>query len=135
MNAADSEIRSRYLALALDARKIVDVLIRFVESEQRHPSLDKAVNEAIEALTSVTKGLGGVQVHSGLAFEEYEQVLTIDEVRSSDDLKTVISDLARIIAPEGKEALQAAMRVLEFFFAVESRALQYYNRPPVMAAY
>ena len=136
MNAADSEIRSRYLALALDARRLMDVLIPFVDSGKRNESLDTAVREAIGALTSVTEGAGTNVVHSNLAFDEYEQVRTIDEIKNQEGRKTVISDLERIVGPDtGKPQRQAAMRVLEFFFAVESRALQYYNHPPAIASY
>jgi hypothetical protein len=137
LNAADSEIRSRYLALALDARRIMDALIPFVESGQRSESLETSVREAIDALTSVTEGTGTNVVHSNLAFDEYEQVLTLDEIKNQEDRKTVISDLVQIAGPDngGEAQRQAAMRVLEFFFAVESRALQYYNRPPAIASF
>jgi len=139
MNAVDSEIRSRYLALALDARRILDVLIPLVESGRRNESLDNAIKEAIGALTSVTEGPGANTVHSSLAFDEYEQVLTIDEIKDEfkgeEGLKTVIGDLERIVTPECEAQREAAMRVLEFFFAVESRALQYYSRPPAVASY
>lgn len=135
MNAADSEIRSRYLALALDARRMLDALIPFVDSGQRSPLLDTAVNDAIEALTSVTEGTGTRAVRSKLAFDEYEQVLTIDEIKSQEERKEIIKDLQRIASLHGTAPDQhAAMQVLEFFFAVESRALRYYNQPPVMVS-
>jgi hypothetical protein len=136
MSTADSEIRSRYLALALDARRILDALVPFAESRQRSDTLDSAVGDAIDALTSVTEGTGANVVHSNLAFDEYEQVLTLDEIKNQEERRTVISDLRLVLAPDGGDAqLAAAIRVLEFFFAVESRALQYYNRPPAMAYY
>jgi hypothetical protein len=136
MNAGDSEIRSRYLALALDARRILDVLVPFVESGERNDSLDSAIKEAIVALNSVAEGAVVGTVHSNLAFDEYEQVLTIDEIKNQEDRKTVVRDLERITGLQDSEAQrQAALRVLEFFFAVESRALQYYNRPPAIATY
>jgi hypothetical protein len=136
VNAADSAIRSRYLALALDARRILDALVPFVDSGHRSESLNTAVREAIEALTSTTAGIRANPVHSNLAFDEYEQVLTLDEIKSQEDRKTIINDLETIAAPNGDEIQgQAAMRVLEFFFAVESRALQHYNRPPAIASY
>ncbi len=136
MNAADSEIRSRYLALALDARRILDALVPFAESGQLTDRLKMAVAEAIDALTSVTEGTGASVVHSNLAFDEYEQVLTLDEIKNQEERKTVISDLKRILGSDsGQAQREAAIRVLEFFFAVESRARQYYNRPPAMASY
>jgi len=136
MNAADSEVRSRYLALALDARRVMDVLIPFVDSGKRNESLDVAVKEAIDALSGVTGAPGTSAVRSNLAFDEYEQVLTIDEVKSKEERKEVIADLQRVANPQDSDTeRKAAMRVLEFFFAVESRALQHYDRPPAMASY
>jgi len=135
MSAADSEIRSRYLALALDARRVMEALMPFVESGKRGESLNQAVKDAIDALTSVTEGLSA-NVHSNLAFGEYEQALTIDEVKSKNDRVAIIHDL-QIIGGSDRADVQraAARRVLEFFFAVESRALQYYNRPPALPSY
>jgi hypothetical protein len=75
-------------------------------------------------------------VRSNLAFDEYEQVLTLNEVKDEEERKEVIVDLERIANPGSNTAQrEAAMRVLEFFFAVESRALQHYDRPPEMASY
>jgi hypothetical protein len=114
----------------------MDVLIPFVDSGKRNESLDVAVQEAINGLNSVTAGASTSAVRSNLAFDEYEQVLTINEVKDQDERKKVISDLERIAArPDSSKAQrEAATRVLEFFFAVESRALQHYNRPPAMAS-
>ena len=93
MNAAIREVRSRYLALALDARRVMDVLIPFVDSGKRNESLDVAVKEAIDALSGVTGAPGVSAVRSNLAFDEYEQVLTIDEVKGKEERKEVIADL------------------------------------------
>src|ERR1039457_3368448 len=120
MTTADSDIRSRYLALALDARRIMDALLPFVESAKRDERLDTSVKEAIDALNSVSEGSGVNTVHSSLAFDEYEQVLTLDEIKNQEDRKTVIRDLEQIAAVQtgGPQQVQAAMRVLEFFFAL-----------------
>jgi hypothetical protein len=135
MNASDSEVRSRYLALALDARRLMDVLIPFADSGERNESLDRAVKDAIDALSSVSGSSVARTVRSNLAFDEYEQVLTINEVKGQEERREIISDLQRIAQPkDGEEQQEAAMRVLEFFFAVESRALQHYDRPPAMAS-
>lgn len=133
MTAVDSEIRARYLALALDARRILDVLVPFVESGERNAALDTSVKQAMDALNSM-KVVGGA-IHSSFAFDEYEQALTLDEVRNQDDRQGIIDDLAKITGDEVHDAKAAALRVLQFFFALESRALQHYNRPPAFAAY
>ncbi len=135
MTTADSDIRSRYLALALDARKMIDALIPFVESRERPPKLNNLLGAATRALDSVAQHGTANAVHSDLAFNEYEQVLTLEQIRSVDDRRAIVEDLGLIATP-GYSPLheQAAMRVLEFFFALESRALQYYNRPPSVRA-
>ena len=136
MNAGDSDIRSRYLALALDARRIMDALVPFAETGQRNQFFETAVQEAISALAAVTEGTGANAVRSSLAFDEYEQVLTLDEIKNQQERRAVVSDLQRLAAADDREAQhEAAMRVLEFFFAVESRALYYYSRPPAMPSY
>jgi hypothetical protein len=134
MQNVDSETRSRYLALALDARKILDSLVRFVELGERTIALDTFVKKAIQSLDSVTQRGIASAVHSDLAFAQYEQVLTLDEIGNEEERKAVIDDLKRIIESEhSDEQKDAAVRVLEFFFALESRALQYYYRPPVVS--
>ena len=126
---ADSEVRSRYLALALDARKVIDALIPFVEYDRRDQALDTSVNETILALNSVGEDVVNA-VHGTLAFDEYEQVLTLDEIKTQQDRRAVIQDLEQIVSPgDPNIKKEAAMRVLQFFFALESRALQYYSRP------
>jgi hypothetical protein len=59
--------------------------------------------------------------HNKLAFEHYEQVLMLEEIRPSKDRGELINDLSK--------KKETAYRVIEFFFAVETRALQYYARP------
>lgn len=133
---ADSEIRSRYLALALDARRIMDVLVPFAESGQVGEALDTSVKDVIGALHSLGETADVNAVRSTLAFDEYEQVLTVEEVKTREDRKAVIHDLETILAPnEAEEKRKAAIRVLQFLFALESRALQHYNRSPATSAY
>jgi hypothetical protein len=138
MTGGDSESRSQYLALALDARKVLDVLIAFLETGQSTEQLNASVEDAIHALESVARpGIvttGGV--HSHLAFDDYEQAKTLDEIRTEDERRKIIEDLQGIGAGTSPgERQAAALRVLEFFFAVESRALQYYTEPPSFAAF
>jgi hypothetical protein len=137
MIAGNSEIRSRYLALALDARRIMDALLPFIESAHRDECLDASVKEAIDALNAISESPGATAVHSNLAFSEYEQVQTLDEIKNQQERKSVIDDLEQIASsPEAEpQQIEAAMRVLRFFFALESRALQHYNRPPAIPAY
>ena len=94
---ADSEIRSRYLALALDARRIMDVLVPFAENGQVDQALDASVRDVIGALHSLGETADINPVRSSLAFDEYEQVLTVEEVKPREDRKAVIQDLQTIL--------------------------------------
>jgi len=50
---ADTEVRSRYLALALDARKIIDPLLSYYETGEKSGLLTESVQEAAESLRSI----------------------------------------------------------------------------------
>ena len=131
---AETEVRSRYLALALDARKIIDPLINYFETGESTGLLVESVQEAADSLRSIVDPAQfSHPTHSKLAFEHYEQVIMLEEVRPSKDRGDLINDLNALLQPAGdvSEKKKAAYRVTEFFFAVETRALQYYARPPI----
>jgi|ERR1035438_6726415 hypothetical protein len=130
---AETEVRSRYLALALDARKIIDPLMNYFETGESTGLLVESVQEASESLRSIVDPTELSQpTHSKLAFEHYEQVLMLEEIRPRKDRGELISDLNALVQPAGDDLKkkEAAYRVIEFFYAVETRALQYYSRPP-----
>ena len=56
--SSDSDVRSRYLALALDARKLIDVLIAFVDRGERREGFDKCLQEVIDSLNPSAGGCG-----------------------------------------------------------------------------
>jgi len=129
---ADMEVRSRYLALALDARKVIDPLVSYLETGESTGQLRESVQEAAESLKSIVDS-GQLSTHSKLAFEHYEQVLMLEEVRPSKHRGELLNDLNTLLLPADDVSVkkEAAYRVIEFFFAVETRALQYYARPPI----
>ena len=130
----DTEVRSRYLALALDARKVIDPLVSYFETGEITDRLIESVQEAAESLKSIVDPAYFLNpTHSRLAFEHYEQVVTLEEVRPSKDRGELLNDLNSLLQPADDFAnkKEAAYRVIEFFFAVETRALQYYARPPI----
>jgi hypothetical protein len=129
---ADTEVRSRYLALALDARKVIDPLMTYFETGESTAPLLESVQDAAESLKSIVDP-AQFSTHSKLAFEHYEQVLMLEEVRPSKDRGALLDDLNTLLLPASHASTkkEAAYRVIEFFFAVETRALQYYARPPI----
>jgi hypothetical protein len=130
---AETEVRSRYLALALDARKVIDPLMNYFETGKSTAPLIESVQEAAESLQSIDDPIRFSQpTHSKLAFEHYEQVLMLEEIRPSKDRGELINDLNALLADsDDLKKKEAAYRLIEFFFAVETRALQYYSRPPI----
>lgn len=131
---AETEVRYRYLALALDARKIIDPLMTYFETGESTGLLTESVREAAESLGSIVNPAQFSQpTYSKLAFEHYEQVLMLEEIRPSKDRGELINDLNALLQPTGDDLKKkdAAYRVIEFFFAVETRALHYYTRVPV----
>jgi hypothetical protein len=130
---ADTEVRSRYLELALDARKVIDPLMTYFETGESTAPLLESVQDAAESLRSIVHP-AQFSAHSKLAFEHYEQVLMLEEVRPSKDRGALLADLNTLLLPanDASAKKQAAYRVIEFFFAVETRALQYYARPPIV---
>ena len=132
---AETEVRSRYLALALDARKIIDRLMNYYETGESTGLLMESVLEAAQSLQSIVDPAQFSHPSvSRLAFEHYEQVVTLEQVRRWKDQEDVIKDLYAVLQPVGdpNEKKDAAYRAIQFFFEVETRALQYYARPPIV---
>jgi hypothetical protein len=116
----------------LDARKVIDPLMAYFETGESTGLLQESVQAAAESLRSIVDP-AQFSTHSKLAFEHYEQVLMLEQVRPSKDRGELLNDLNTLLLPAGDVAMkkEAAYRVIEFFFAVETRALQYYARPPI----
>jgi len=92
------------------------------------------VQEAVESLRSIRDGSQLSQsTRSHLAFDHFEQIATLDQVRARKDREELIRDLLTIDDANAKapDIDDSARRAINFFFAVETRALQYYNRPPL----
>ncbi len=129
----DTSNRSRYLLLALDARKVIDALVGFVDTGRRGSDLDKILKNAMESLKSVGRGGNVFEAsRNRLAFGHYEQVRTVEEVRGVDDREGVIAGLSAVLDQSGppEKQQQLALEALEFFHALEGRALQHYSHPP-----
>ena len=130
---ADAEVRDRYLSLALDARRIIDDLIVFVEEGRRPEDFQTRLQDAVESLRRA-KGEGNIfaPVRNNLPLEHYEQIRTVEEVSESaaaqpniiDNLSSILDESAAIETQRDK-----AFSAIEFFYALERRALHHYNQP------
>jgi len=127
--SSESEVRSRYLALALDARKVIDALIVFVDQDTRPEGLDQSLEEVIESLQAKKEQVFSPQ-RNRLAFSEYyEQVRTVGmTVNRADIIEKLESVKASQASPEKQN--QDAFDAIRLLSAIESRALYYYRPQP-----
>jgi len=127
--SSESEVRSRYLALALDARKVIDSLIVFVDQEKREEGLNESLRDVIDSLQLSRENIFS-PLRNRLAFSEYyEQARTVRESLNSavivEKLETVRAGQATI-----EKQKQDAFDAIQLLSAVESRALYYYRPQP-----
>jgi hypothetical protein len=127
---SESEVRSRYLALALDARKVIDTLIVFVDREEREEGLNQSLQDVIESLQAKKEDIFS-PLRNRLAFSEYyEQVQAVGEALTNraeivEKLETVKANQATL-----EKQKQDAFDAIKLLSAVESRALYYYRPQP-----
>jgi hypothetical protein len=124
--SSESEVRSRYLALALDARKVIDALIVFVDKEEREEGLDQSLQEVIASLQAKREDIFSPLRSLGFS-EYYEQVLAVGEARTEivEKLETVQAKQATM-----EKQKQDAFDAIKLLSAIESRALYYYRPQP-----
>lgn len=131
--SSESEVRSRYLALALDARKVIDALILFVDQDRREEGLDGSLQEVIDSLKSSEKKDIFSPLRNRSAFSEYyEQVRTVHEALKPEERGQVVQRLLTIKSNEGAldEQKEDAYQAIKLLSAIESRALYYYRPQP-----
>jgi hypothetical protein len=131
--SSEPEIRSRYLALALDARKVIDSLILFVDRGTREQGLDESLQEVIESLQVKDNHHIFSLLRNRLAFSEYyEQVQTVQEALKPEEMKTIVQKLSAVKSKETDLDKQKndAFEAIKLLSAIESRALYYYRPQP-----
>lgn len=130
---SESDVRSRYLALALDARRVIDSLIIFVDRGTREQGLDESLQEVIESLQVKDNHQIFSHLRSRLAFSEYyEQVQTVHEALKPEELQTIVQKLSAVKSEETDigEQKSNAYDAIRLLSAIESRALYYYRPQP-----
>jgi hypothetical protein len=122
--------RTRYLALALASRKVIDSLLLFVESNQQDPQLAPALTQFADALKLTGEKKNLFSASGQAAFAHYEQVLTLQEAMESLQGRNVAGELSGILDETSHIEMrkQNANKVIDFFYAVENRALNNYNQ-------
>jgi hypothetical protein len=128
----DYEARSRYLALALEARRVMDLLLVFVQTGDRatdfEPSL-RAIIDALQSTDSAENLLASLQTR--LQFRSYEQITTLDEMLGPDDRRLLAQKLEALITEGSSRADQqrSATETIHILYEVEGRSLHYFNEP------
>ena len=129
----DYEARSRYLALALEARRLMDLLLVFVHTGERATDLEPSVRNIIDALQSTGDAehlLASLQQTRPL-FRNYEQTTTLDEILGVDQRRLLAEKLEVLITEGNSRAVQeeSAIETIHILYEVEGRSLHYFNEP------
>jgi hypothetical protein len=127
----DPEVRSRYLSLALDARRIIDKLAVFIERGERGSDFYSSIGDALDSLRATTDAGALISaVHAPLSFTHYEQIRTLSEILD-ERLNLVLQQLVALSNQErdAHELETEALSALEFFSELETRALHHYQQP------
>ncbi len=131
--SSESEIRSRYLALALDTRRVIDTLIVFVDKGTRSQGFDDSLQQVIDSLEATEKREVFSPLRNRLAFSEYyEQVRTVHEALKPGEMGRIIQKLSIIKSKQAALDQQKndAFEAIKLLSAIESRALYYYRPQP-----
>ncbi len=122
--------RARYLLFALTVRKLTDALIELVEEGKHSADLDKRLNEVLASLEGAGQRTSVKSIRDRGPFGRYENVVTIDEVVKVEDRAALMRMLKAVIAAHTEnERRSSALKAIDFFDALENRALYRYNHP------
>ena len=126
----DYETRTRYLALALEARRVMDLLLVFVEKGERIEGFESSVRSIIDALQSIGSAENLlVSLQTRPPFRNFEQIITLDEMIGPNDRKLFAEKLGVLIAHGSSRAVQeqSAIETIHILYEVEGRSLHYFN--------
>jgi hypothetical protein len=126
---ANSESRSRYLALALASRNAINSLMAFKKVGTADEQLRDALRDVVESLRATTdqNNLFGAPPTES-PFAHYEQTSALEEVVKTLKDKDIIQHLSHVLTATHDERENDIAEALQFFFALESRALHHYGR-------
>ena len=125
-----SESRSRYLVFALRIRKLTDSLIALVEEGRYPPDLNSGLNAVLASLAASGERTKVRSLRDRGSFGHYENALTISEVVKAQDKTELIQKLKGVMSSRTPaERRASALQAINFFDALEGRALYHYNHP------
>jgi len=122
-----SESKSRYLALALASRTVINSLLQFQSKGVPDEQLQRAIGDVLESLqaTHDVSNLFGAPPKQS-PFAHYEQMLMLEEVAEALKGKDIVDKLSRIFTTKDDDRKKSISEAVEFFYTLETRALHYY---------
>ena len=113
-------------------RKLTDGLITLVERGETPPGLAVNLKKVLASLENAGEVTSVKMLRKRGTFGSYENVVTINEVVRLSNKQDVVDKLTRVINARSKRTRQeSAIDAIQFFDALERRALYHYNHPPL----
>lgn len=125
----DSESRSRYLTLALLARRAINSLRAVAAGDP----IDQALGDSLHKLLAGTERGGEAaqfvtHLQTSGAWTYFEELSTVDELKNETGTVDLGAVVTSVLGDANEESRRRnAKRLIGFLTAVESRALQHYT--------
>jgi hypothetical protein len=114
----------KYLALALDVRKLTDSLIRLVEEGTESDDLYESIREVIASIEGAGQKTSVKALRARGMFGHYPSVLAISEVITAENREQVVRHLLGVLNTANlEERKENALEAIAFFDSLERRAL------------
>ncbi|MGO9542839.1 MAG: hypothetical protein ACLPN2_19830 [Terriglobales bacterium] len=124
------ESNARYLSLALDARRVIDVLVAYVKETDtaRMEEVVRSVMDSLESAQDRESLFSSAQRRS--LFGDHERMQTLEEVQTSFPSQDLTTELEALLRPDVavETRKRNAEMAIQFFCALEGRALQRYTQ-------
>lgn len=114
----------KYLALALDVRKLTDSLIRLVEEGTESDDLYESIREVIASIEGAGQKTSVKALRERGMFGRYPSVLAISDVITPQNRDDVVKHLLGVLKTDDvDERKENALEAITFFDTLERRAL------------
>ncbi len=129
--SAEYDVRSKYLTFALEARRVVDLLLPFVERGEKAPALVPSLNglmESLESSGSAETVLARLRTPGPRPV--YEELLTNEDLESPEERTRLTLELRKVVLEQGslENQMASARQAILLLCAVEGRALNQFSQ-------
>jgi len=124
--APESDVRSRYLTLALEARKVIHLLLPLVETGQTDPQLAHSLGElarSLELPATPAALLAKLQAH------RQEGWTTLEDMESSKERSQLATEIRNVVrqAADSRSVKASAKQAILLLSALEGGALKKFS--------